>query len=48
MTRKGAGVEPQTILHEIDDLDGFRDAAELGVALLHRHGLLDLFQVIAQ
>ncbi len=48
MTHEGAGVEPQTILHEVDNLDGFRDSAELGVALLHRHGLLDVFQVIAQ
>src|SRR5450631_423759 len=48
VARKGAGVEPETILHEVDNLDSFRDSAEFGVALLHRHGLLDVFEVIAQ
>ena len=45
---EGAGVQAQAVLHQIDHGDGFGDAAELGIALLHRHGILDVLQVVAQ
>src|ERR1700688_4483561 len=48
VTHEGAGVQPQAVLHQVDYPDGLGDAAELGVTLLHRHGVLDVFQVVAQ
>ena len=48
MAGESAGVQPQAVLHEIDDLDGLGDAAELGVALLHGDGVLDVLEIVAQ
>ena len=45
---KAPGIQSQAILDQGGDLDGFRDPAELGVALLHRHGVLDVLQIVAQ
>src|SRR6266403_586324 len=48
VTYEGAGVQAQAVLHQIGHRDGFGHAAQLGVALLHRHRVLDVFQVVAQ
>src|SRR5579871_158179 len=48
VARERAGVQAQAVLDEIGDIDRFGDAAELGVALLHRDRLLDVLKVGAQ
>ena len=48
VAHEGAGVHAQAILDQLVDSDGFGDAAQLGVALLHGHGLLDVLDIIAQ
>ena len=48
MACESAGIQPQAVFHQIDDLDGLRDAAELGVVLLHGDGVLDVLEVLAQ
>ena len=42
------GVQPQAVLDQIDHLHGLGDAAELGVALLHVHRVLDVLEILAQ
>ena len=48
VAHEGAGVQAQAVLHQLGDGDGFGDAAQLGIALLHRHRVLDVFQIVAQ
>src|SRR5258708_4948717 len=48
VAHEGAGVQAQAVLHQIGYRDGLGHAAQLGVALLHRHRVLDVFQVVAQ
>src|ERR1051325_4748497 len=43
-----SGVQAQAVLDEIGHLDGLPDARHLGVALLHVHDILDVFDVLAE
>ena len=48
VTLEGARVQAQAVLDQRGDLDGLCDAAELGIALLHHHGVLDVLEIVAQ
>ena len=47
VTGECTGIQPQAVLDEVDDLDRLGDAAELRVALLHGHRILDVLEIVA-
>ena len=45
MPLEGTDVHRDRVLHELFRLEVFENAADLGVALLHGHDLLDVFDI---
>ena len=48
VAHEGAGIQAQAVLDQVGDRDGLVDAAEPGIALLHRDGVLDVLEIVAQ
>src|SRR5690606_3413724 len=48
MSSQGAHVQSQAILDKLDHIDNFFHARDAGVILLHRHDLLDVFNVLLE